>query len=115
MYLLNPGLDRTEEIIRKHFYWPGIRKTAQKEVTKCDVCQRTNSSTKKYGELPAKLSEGIPRNKLCLDITVSYKILRREPIILKYVTMIDPITGWFIITQYNNKKSTTITNLVENT
>ena len=84
---------------------------------KCDVCQRTNSLTKKYGELPAKLSEGILWNKLCVDITVPYKILiqGREPIILKSVTMIDLITGWFIITQYNNKKSMTIKNLVETT
>ena len=27
--------------------------------------------------------------------------------------MIDPVTGWFEITQYNNKKSITIANLVE--
>ena len=27
--------------------------------------------------------------------------------------MIDPITGWFEVTQYNNKKAMTIANLVE--
>ena len=27
--------------------------------------------------------------------------------------MIDPVNGWFEITQYNNKKATTITNLLE--
>ena len=39
----------------------------------------------------------------------------REPLILKYVIMIETITEWFEITQYNNKKSTTIENLVETT
>ena len=33
--------------------------------------------------------------------------------ILKYVTMVDPITGWFKIMHYKNKKVTTTKNLVE--
>ena len=32
---------------------------------------------------------------------------------IKSVTMIDPVTGWFEITQYNGKKAMTITNLLE--
>ena len=28
--------------------------------------------------------------------------------------MIDPVTGWFEVTQYRNKKVMTITNLIEN-
>ena len=113
LYLLHPGLDRTEAMICQHLYWPGIIKIAQKEVTKCDVCQRINSSTNKYIELPAKLEEEIPWNKLCVDITVPYKLRRkgRDPQILKSVTMIGPITGWFEITLYNNNKSMTVANL----
>ena len=44
-----------------------------------------------------------------------YKIRRKgkDPIILKAVTKIYPITGWSEVTQYSNKKSTTIENLVE--
>ena len=37
----------------------------------------------------------------------------REPLILKAITMIDPVTGWFEISQYNGKKAMTIENLVE--
>ena len=46
-----------------------------------------------------------------------YKISKkgREPIILKTVTMIYPITGWFEITEYNNNKAMMIENLVETT
>ena len=29
--------------------------------------------------------------------------------------MIEPVTGWFEVTQYSNKKATTITNLAETT
>ena len=53
--------------------------------------------------------------KICVDLTVLYKTFKnwRKIIILKSDTMIDPITGWFEITQYNNKKAMTIANLVE--
>ena len=59
----------------------------------------------------------MPWNKLCLDIIGPYKIRKkgRYPIILKTVTIIDPITRWFEITQYNDKKAMTIANLVETT
>ena len=38
-YLLHPGMDRTEEMIRQHVYWPGIRHAVRKEVNNCDTCQ----------------------------------------------------------------------------
>ena len=40
MHLLHPGIDRTEAIIRQHFYWPVIGKSVHMEVTICDTCQR---------------------------------------------------------------------------
>ena len=90
-------------------------KNVCEEVTKCDVCQCTKRSTKKYDKLPAKLSEEITWNKLCVDFIFPYKISRKGvyPTILKAVTIIDPVTGWCEITQYNDKKSMTIANLVE--
>ena len=103
-------------MICQHFYWPGIREAVQKEATVCDTCQRTKWSTKKYGKSPAKLAEETPWNKLCVDLISLYKIIRKgkETLILKSVTIIDPVTGWFEVTQYNDKKVTTIANLVKN-
>ena len=40
-YLLHPVMDRMEDIIHQHFYWPGIRDAVRKEVTNYDTCQRT--------------------------------------------------------------------------
>ena len=56
MHLLHPGLDQTEAIIRQYLYWPGIRAAVQKEVTRCDVCQRLKKVSKKYGKLPVNLA-----------------------------------------------------------
>ena len=116
-HLLHPGLDKKEAMICQHFYWSGIRKLVQKEATKCDVCQCTKRSTTKYGKIPAKLAEETLRNKLCVDLIGPYNIRGKdkEPMILKAVTMIHPVTGWFEVTHYSNKKLTTIENLAETT
>ena len=45
-YLLHPGMDRTEEMIHQHLYWPDIRHAVQREVSNCDTFQRTNGSNK---------------------------------------------------------------------
>ena len=37
----------------------------------------------------------------------------REPLIFTSVTMMDPFTGWFEVTQYYDKKSMTIANMVK--
>ena len=45
-YLLHQGMYRTEAMIIQYFYWPGIRKFVQKEVTDCDTCQCVKRSNK---------------------------------------------------------------------
>ena len=103
-------------MIRQHLYWPGIKNAVWKEVTNCDTCQRTNRSNIKYDELPDKEAEEIPQHKLYVDINGFYVIQKKvykEYLNLKAITMIDPVTGWFEITQYNNKRATSITKLVE--
>ena len=36
-YILHPGMDITEEMVRQNLYWPGIRYAVQKEVTDSDT------------------------------------------------------------------------------
>ena len=65
--------------------------------------------------LLSKLDEEMNRNKLCVDQIGSYRIHRKvknKDVILKSVIIINLITGWFDITQYEDKHSVTITNLV---
>ena len=56
-----------------------------------------NGQQKQNIIFPAKLAGETPWSKLCVDIIGPYKISkkRKEPLILKSVTMIDPITCWF--------------------
>ena len=113
-YILHPGIDIMYVMILQNLYWPGIRKDVHIKVTRCDTCQRTNFSIFKNGKFPDKLAEETPWNKLCVDIIGPYKILSKgkEPIILKYVTMIDPVTGFFETIQCSKKKAMPIYNFV---
>ena len=55
----------------------------------------TYKTVKKNGKLPAKLADETSWNKLCVYIIGTYNIFRKgkNPIILKDVKMIDPVTG----------------------
>ena len=84
-----------------------MERTIWKEASSYDTCQCTKQSTKKSYKFPANLAEEKPRNKLCVDLICSYKICRKEnkdDLILKVVTIINSITGWFERTQYRNKR-----------
>ena len=83
----------------------------------CDTCQRTKFSIEKYGKLPDKLAEETPWNEIGVDTIFPYRIHRKgkEPLILKSVTVILPVTGWFGKTKYVDKKAMNIENLVETT
>ena len=53
-------------------------------------------------------------NKLFVDLNGPYSMPikgQKENLNLKAVTMIYPVTGWFEITQYNNRRWMLIVNL----
>jgi hypothetical protein len=86
-------------------------------VTKCPTCQQNKKhyNQKQYGLLPEKEAEANPWDKLCVDLIGPYTIRHKgkAPLKLQCCTMIDPATGWFEIAQYDDKRSITIANIVE--
>ena len=58
--LCHPGMTRTEQTIRQHFWWKTLREDVQKVCSTCDVCQRTKIQYTKYGKTPEKEAEGNP-------------------------------------------------------
>lgn len=117
--LVHPGADRTEQTIGQHFYWKGMQKDIRNFVSRCPTCQKYKIRTKKYGHLPAKQAEIVPWEKLCVDLigpyTIPNKLDEDNPRKLWCVTMIDPATGWVEIKDIENKQSSTIANIVEQT
>ena len=114
-YLGHPGINRTEETISQHLWWPKMRDHITNSVATCKSCQRNKRRHKKYGHLPAKEAEAKPWDKLCVDLIGPYTINRKgaKSLICRCVTMIDPATGWFEIHQYDDTRSVTVANIVE--
>ena len=114
-YLSHPGINRTEETIGQHLWWPKMRGQITKAVNICTICQRNKKQQKKYGHLPPKEAEATPWDKLCVDLIGPYHIRRKgkETIKCLCVTMIDPATGWFELHELTNKQSDTVANVVE--
>ena len=105
MYIIHTVMDLTEAMISQNLYWPRIIEAVMKEFFIFDTCQHKKISSKSYVKLPAKVAEDIPCTKLCVDIIVTYIVIRKvkkEILNLKAVTMVDPITGWLRIVEYNN-------------
>jgi hypothetical protein len=94
-----------------------MREQIMNDISTCAICQTQKKQSKKYGLLPEKEAEAMPWDRLCVDLIGPYSIksnvkgVKIPP--LKCVTMINPATGWFKIKQYDDKKSITVTNIVE--
>ena len=66
--------------------------------------------------LPEKEVVYIPWDMLLVDLISPFKIrieLQDDRLIIKYSTMIDPMTGWFEIVQYNYSHADNIDILLE--
>ena len=119
--LCHPGETRTEQTIRQHFYWKGLRQHVQEVCKKCPTCQLTKKKTTKYGHLPPKAAETKPWEVLCVDLIGPYKIKqpkrkgKNKDLELFCLTMIDPATGWFEMVRIPNKEAITIADLAEQT
>lgn len=73
---------------------------------------------KKFGHIPTKSADTKPWEILCVNLIGPYQIKQKgieQPLILKAVTMIDPVTGWFEITQYDDKKTVFVAEKFEQT
>ena len=76
--LCHPGINRTEETISQHLYWPKMRDQITNYVSACPTCQKSKRRVKKYGHLPPKEAEAEPWDKMCIDLIGPYKIRRKE-------------------------------------
>ena len=114
-YLGHPGINRTEETICQHLWWPKMRNQITNSVTGCLTCQKNKRRVRKFGHLPEKTAESQPWDKMCIDLIGPYTIRRKgqNDLHTRCVTMIDPATGWFEIHEYDDKRAITVANIAE--
>jgi hypothetical protein len=94
-----------------------MRDQITNDISTCAICQTQKKQSKKYGLLPENEAEAMPWDRLCVNLIGPYNIKSNvkggkiPP--LKCITMINLATGWFKIKQYDDKKSITVANIVE--
>jgi hypothetical protein len=59
-YLCHLGINRTEETIGQHLWWPNMRKHIMLSVSTCKNCHWNKHRHRKYGNLPEKEAEAMP-------------------------------------------------------
>ena len=123
--LMHAGETRTEITIAQHYAWIGIRKAVQKVCKACAVCRQHKKRKTAHGLVPAKKTpEVIPWHTLCVDLTGPYKfgdikknsegeVIEDNLVHLHCLTMIDPATGWFEITDIPTKRADYVVNYLE--
>ena len=52
----HPGINRTVDLLRRHYYWPGMQKEVLRFVRNCHTCQRSKAPRDKYNGLLHPLS-----------------------------------------------------------
>ena len=62
--LCHPGINRTEETISQHLWWPKMQEQITAFVQACPSCQKNKRKHKKYGQLPPKEVEALIWDKL---------------------------------------------------
>ena len=114
-FLCHPGETRTEQTIRQHFTFKGLRPMIKRICGKCNVCQKSKKHTIKYGHLPEKEAEAIPWDVLCVDLIGPYTVSGKngKKFTLWCCTMIDPATGWVKIIKINQKSADKIIHVVD--
>ncbi len=113
-HLLHPGETRMELTLAQHYCWRGLRSTVQRVCRACTVCKRLKPKYGKYGKLPPKQPETIPWHTLCIDLIGPYTFgKKKNEVHLHCLTMIDPATGWFEITEIPNRQADYVANALE--
>jgi hypothetical protein len=94
-----------------------MREQITNDILTCTICQTQKKQSKKCGIFPEKEAEAMPWDRLCVGLIGPYNIKNNMKEVnippLECITMIDPATGWFEIKQYDDKKSITVANIVE--
>ena len=104
-----------ELTLGQHYYWPKMRDAIKQNCKTCSICAKQKKKQLKRGLLPVKAApEAIPWHTLCIDLIGPYHFGNdKNKIELHCLTMIDPATGLFEITQIPTKRADYVANYLE--
>ena len=115
--LCHPGINRMTCTIAQHLTWPTLNKDIGEYVRKCHICQVPKTHRGDYGKLPSRGANVRPWRTLCIDCVGPYKVKGAdgETYTLRAMTMADPATGWFEISEITDEKAETAARVLDRT
>ena len=113
--LCHPGINRMKYTIAQHLTWPTLNKNVEEYVQSCHNCQVAKSHRGNYGKLPSREANVRPWHTLCVDCIGPYKVKGADGKIyeLHAMTMADPVTGWFEISEIADEKAETAARVLD--
>jgi hypothetical protein len=92
VYRAHPGVKRTHELLSLNYWWPGMRRSIEDYVKKCDSCQRRKGDREFIAPLGKVEEPTTPFQVTSLDVTGPYPLTPRKNRYL--LTFIDHFTKY---------------------
>jgi hypothetical protein len=114
--LMHPGVQRMLQTIRKHFYFPQMRRRVEEYVRHCDSCQRTKNHHDRAGLLPPKDPETDPWCEVQVDLMGPWQVDvgYNYRLTIHALSCVDPFTGYIEIVRVSNTLSAHVSSKFHN-
>jgi len=70
------GVNKTLEILKKHLYWPHLRKHVSKFCDNCNICKKVKSKVLLNGLYTHLLVPNVPCQDISMDFLLGFPISR---------------------------------------
>jgi len=77
VFVAHPGIKRTFELVALNYWWPGMRKSIEDYVQKCDPCQRRKEKREFVAPLGNPETPKEPFQVVSIDLTGPYPVTAR--------------------------------------
>ena len=106
------GITRTEERIRKRFYWPGIRTSVEEHIRKCPECSKKTTPNQENRAPMGRIDVGEPFTFWAMDYMGPLpETIRGNKHVL---VVVDHFTKWCEIIPTKDQKASTVAPLLIN-
>ena len=114
--LNHPGIERTKKTYDVHFFTPYITEIIKEVCSKCELCQKNKLSNINYGLIPPRNVSMQPWQTVAVDLVGPWKMnVKEKTLEFHALTIIDQDTNLAEIVRIENKTSSHIATLFENT
>ena len=110
------GSSRLHDTLRMHFYHPQLKQKCEREVKRCDSCQRHKQVGRGHGALAGREVSLLPWRDVAVDLIGPWTLyVAGQEVSFMALTIIDVVTNLVEIIRISNKTSAQVSLQFENT